>query len=108
MKELGHISNFFSLHLDSCPLFHIDYALTEGSTITPLCPKDIFPVGISPSVYLVLFTVTSVEDCGNGADEENCGESTCSAPYGHILELPELCVDRMLTVMNWKEWFGIP
>ncbi|KAI4565197.1 hypothetical protein MJT46_009540 [Ovis ammon polii x Ovis aries] len=49
-----------------------DYALTEGSTITPLCPKGYFPCGNLSQCLPRAFHCDGVEDCGNGADEENC------------------------------------
>uniref|UniRef100_A0A4W2FKP0 Relaxin receptor 2 n=1 Tax=Bos indicus x Bos taurus TaxID=30522 RepID=A0A4W2FKP0_BOBOX len=53
-----------------------DCALTEGSTITPLCPKGYFPCGNLSQCLPRAFHCDGVEDCGNGADEENCGDTS--------------------------------
>ncbi|KAF4025662.1 hypothetical protein G4228_017696 [Cervus hanglu yarkandensis] len=53
-----------------------DYSLAEGSTITPLCPKGYFPCGNLSQCLPRAFHCDGVEDCGNGADEENCGDTS--------------------------------
>nr|XP_044634049.1 relaxin receptor 2 [Equus asinus] len=49
-----------------------DYVLTDGSTITPLCQKGYFPCGNLTKCLPRAFHCDGVNDCGNGADEENC------------------------------------
>ncbi|XP_077608757.1 relaxin receptor 2 [Crocuta crocuta] len=57
-------------------LFHIDFALTKGSTITPLCPKGYFPCGNLTKCLPRAFHCDGVDDCGNQADEDNCGDTS--------------------------------
>ncbi|XP_057563547.1 relaxin receptor 2 [Hippopotamus amphibius kiboko] len=53
-----------------------DFALTEGNTITPLCPKGYFPCGNLTQCLPRAFHCDGVDDCRNGADEENCGDTS--------------------------------
>ncbi|XP_016069324.1 PREDICTED: relaxin receptor 2 [Miniopterus natalensis] len=53
-----------------------DFALTEGSTVTPLCQKGYFPCGNLTKCLPRAFHCDGVNDCGNGADEENCGDTS--------------------------------
>ncbi|XP_019605178.2 relaxin receptor 2 isoform X1 [Rhinolophus sinicus] len=53
-----------------------DFALTEGSTTTPLCQKGYFPCGNLTKCLPRAFHCDGVNDCGNGADEENCGDTS--------------------------------
>ncbi|XP_037655815.1 LOW QUALITY PROTEIN: relaxin receptor 2 [Choloepus didactylus] len=53
-----------------------DFALTEGSTITPSCQKGYFPCGNLTKCLPRAFHCDGVDDCGNSADEENCGDTS--------------------------------
>ncbi|KAG8524842.1 Relaxin receptor 2, partial [Galemys pyrenaicus] len=48
------------------------FLLTEGSTIASVCPKGYFPCGNLTKCLPRAFHCDGVNDCGNGADEENC------------------------------------
>uniref|UniRef100_A0A8C4N5N9 Relaxin family peptide receptor 2 n=1 Tax=Equus asinus TaxID=9793 RepID=A0A8C4N5N9_EQUAS len=45
-------------------------------TITPLCQKGYFPCGNLTKCLPRAFHCDGVNDCGNGADEENCGDTS--------------------------------
>ncbi|KAM9192635.1 LOW QUALITY PROTEIN: relaxin receptor 2 [Dugong dugon] len=51
-----------------------DFALTEGSTGAPSCQKGYFPCGNLTKCLPRAFHCDGVNDCGNSADEENCGD----------------------------------
>ncbi|XP_007954153.1 relaxin receptor 2, partial [Orycteropus afer afer] len=53
-----------------------DFALTEGHTITPMCQKGYFPCGNLTKCLPRAFHCDGVNDCGNGADEETCGDAS--------------------------------
>uniref|UniRef100_A0ABI7YMU9 G-protein coupled receptors family 1 profile domain-containing protein n=1 Tax=Felis catus TaxID=9685 RepID=A0ABI7YMU9_FELCA len=53
-----------------------DFALTKGSTITSLCPKGYFPCGNLTKCLPRAFHCDGVDDCGNQADEDSCGDTS--------------------------------
>ncbi|KAI5936271.1 Relaxin receptor 2, partial [Manis javanica] len=52
------------------------FALTEGGTVTPLCTKGYFPCGNLTKCLPRVFHCDGVNDCGNGADKDNCGDTS--------------------------------
>ncbi|XP_036107453.1 relaxin receptor 2 [Molossus molossus] len=63
-------------HLRSARLSRTGFALTEGSTITPVCPEGYFPCGNLTKCLPRSFHCDGVNDCGDGADEDNCGDTS--------------------------------
>ncbi|XP_004680246.1 PREDICTED: relaxin receptor 2 isoform X2 [Condylura cristata] len=53
-----------------------EFLLTEGSTVAALCPKGYFPCGNLTRCLPRAFHCDGANDCENGADEENCGDTS--------------------------------
>ncbi|XP_019385651.1 PREDICTED: relaxin receptor 2 isoform X3 [Crocodylus porosus] len=50
--------------------------LFEGSSSLPICPKGYFPCGNLTTCLPRSFHCDGINDCGNSADEENCGDNS--------------------------------
>ncbi|XP_026640613.1 relaxin receptor 2 [Microtus ochrogaster] len=50
--------------------------LADGSMVVPLCPKGYFPCGNLTKCLPRAFHCDGVDDCGNGADEDSCGDTS--------------------------------
>ncbi|XP_049634730.1 relaxin receptor 2 [Suncus etruscus] len=53
-----------------------DFVLNDNSTMTSLCQKGYFPCGNLTKCLPRAFHCDGVDDCGNRADEENCGDTS--------------------------------
>uniref|UniRef100_A0A4X2LMG9 Relaxin family peptide receptor 2 n=1 Tax=Vombatus ursinus TaxID=29139 RepID=A0A4X2LMG9_VOMUR len=66
----------FTHTLELRVLVFLKFTLTEGSSVSPLCQKGFFPCGNLTKCLPRAFHCDGVNDCGNGADEENCGDNS--------------------------------
>uniref|UniRef100_A0A8C2M4U5 G-protein coupled receptor 106 n=1 Tax=Cricetulus griseus TaxID=10029 RepID=A0A8C2M4U5_CRIGR len=53
-----------------------DFVLADGSMVAPLCQKGYFPCGNLTKCLPRAFHCDGVDDCENGADEDNCGDTS--------------------------------
>ncbi|XP_052610548.1 relaxin receptor 2 isoform X2 [Peromyscus californicus insignis] len=53
-----------------------DFVMADGSMVAPLCPKGYFPCGNLTKCLPRAFHCDGVDDCGNGADEDSCGDTS--------------------------------